>query len=192
MSSRTSSADPIDEALVNRILAGDESAEFELNRRWWRRLTALARSILRDDELAEDTAQLALWRAITHLKRYDSSRPFESWILAIARNCARDLLRSRKARPTVSGEGLLDRVAGGHEEGPNRIARKEETEALRACLEGLSERIRTVVVLHALGFSLEKTGQALQAPKTTVQSWLEKALEQLRRCMTGKGFGEYS
>lgn len=178
-----------DAELVQAIRAGDRLAEFELNRRWTPRLVGLARSILHDDELAEDAAQLALWRAYLNLGRYDASRPFEPWILRIVHNVAFDILRRRRTQPVADGGEVLDESADGGTPVPEQAAASEAFVALHECEEGLAERSREVVALFKTGLSLNKIGLALGSPKTTVQSWLDKALEQLRRCMEGKGFG---
>lgn len=184
----TSTIESSDETLVEAVQAGHRNALFDLDRRWRRRLVDVARSVLRDDDLAQDVAQLALWRAYLNLHRYDTSRPFEPWILAIARNCARDLLRRQKAPPLVSHGGSLGQIANSRTGGADPATRREQIDALRACIAELGERSRTVVALSLTGFSLSEIGRALRKPKNTVQSWLEKAREQLRRCLAAKGF----
>jgi RNA polymerase sigma-70 factor (ECF subfamily) len=151
-------------------------------------MVGLARPILHNDDLAQDAAQLALWRACLNLDRYDGSRPFEPWILKIVCNVALDMVRRRQARPGTDGGEMMDDLA---DDGPlvaEQAASNEEVNALLECEEGLGERSRKVVALFKTGSSLSKIGQALSRPKNTVQSWLNKALEQLRRCMEGKGF----
>ncbi len=74
MSAEAPISDCTDKTLVDRLLAGEQAAEFELDRRWRPRLLALARSILQDDGLAEDAAQVAMWRVLHNLRRYDRSR----------------------------------------------------------------------------------------------------------------------
>jgi RNA polymerase sigma-70 factor (ECF subfamily) len=175
------------EGLLVRLRAGDQAAELEFDRRWRSRLLEVTRSILHDENLAEDATQLALWRALLNLDRFDSSRPFEPWILAIARNCARDL-RRREPKLVVGNAQWGRREAVSATNGASDSLKGELLEALRACMEGLNERSRTVVALLMTGFSLSETGRALRRPKNTVQGWLRNALEQLHRCMIDKGF----
>ena len=188
MSERASISESSEESLVRAVRAGDRTAEFELDRRWRPRLVKLARSILRDDALAQDAAQLALWRAFRNLDRYDDSRPFEPWILRIASNCACDLQRRRCVRPEFAGGKLPEDAPDSFSPPAERLAFREESDALRACIEGLSDRNRTVVTLFSIGFSLAEIGNAVQRPKNTVQYWLKNALERLGRCMAGSGF----
>ena len=186
MNQQTSPGQASNEELVQAIRAGDRTAAFELDQRWRPRLVGLAQSILHDDDLAQDVPQETLWRACV---RYDGSSPFEPWILKVAGNLARDLLRERKRQPPIaSDDEVLENVTSPSRPGIDALASQEEIEALEACKAGLSERSRTVVVLFPLGLSLSEIGEILRKPKTTVQAWLNKALEQLARCMAGKGF----
>lgn len=192
MNRQTSTGEASDAVLVEAIRAGDRAAESELYRRWHRRVYGCVRRILRDKpDLAEDATQEALWRAFCNLHRYDNSKPFKPWMLQIAQHLALDFLRrlqtTRVRLPTRGDDGGLENVAGPSRPASNHSASQEEIEALDACKEGLSELDRTVVTFFALGFSLSQTGEILRAPKTTVQSRLQKALDQLRKCMAERG-----
>ena len=186
-----STSGPSDGELVRRILAGDRAAEYELDRRWRGRLFGLARSILRGDDLAEDAAQLAMWRALRSLRRYNPSRPFEQWILAIGRNTARDLLRREKARAKVGGAEPPEELPGGKPDGETLVARQQELAALRECMETLqSKNSREIVALTMAEFSQAEIGRMLDCPATTIGDRLRRALEHLRPCMEGRGFKE--
>ncbi len=188
MNRATDAGGRCDEVLVAALRAGDRTAEFELDQGWRPRLVNFARGILYDDGLAQDVAQLALWRAFLNLDRYDERCPLEPWIRAIARNCARDVLRQRKAEPLTHGGELLEQASAAAlsaEEGP---VRSEERAALQLCLDGLGERSRSVIGLFMADLSLQEMGAALHEAKSTVQGWLNAAFDQVRRCMAGKGF----
>jgi len=185
-----SASQTTDVELVQAIRAGDHRAEFELARRWRSRLIELGRSILGDRDLAEDAAQLALWRAFLHLDRYDDARPFERWMLTIAGNCARDLRRRRARLRTIVDDEQVERAADAGSIAAEPQLGREALDALESCREELDERGRTVVCLYAIGYSLGESGRLLHKPKTTVQSWLKSALDQLRRCLAGKGLAD--
>lgn len=180
-----------DNELVNRILAGELTAQSELDRRWRCRVLALAREILHDEHLAEDAAQITLWRVFQHLQSYDPARPFEKYILAIGRHAALDMLRRGKARRLVSGQEGLEELPEDGEEVQAQTVRAEELKALGQCLGTLRrEGHRQAVILKMTGLSLSQIGEALHEGKRRVQSWLESSLEHLRRCMEGRGFAD--
>lgn len=176
--------------LVQAIRGGNREAAFELDRRWRPRLVRLARSILHDDGLAQDAAQVALWRTCLNLDRYDDDRSFEPWILKIGGNCARDLQRKEKQSRDVGDDRMLENVPAPSELATDPLIQAEEIQALDECTDGLADRSLTVITLFSTGGSLSEIGRALHKPKNTVQGWLNKALEQLRRCLATKGFSQ--
>jgi RNA polymerase sigma-70 factor (ECF subfamily) len=188
MGPATDADDRCDAALVEAVRAGDRAAEFELDRRWRPRLVELARGIVHDDDLAQEVAQLALWRAFLNLERYDGKRPFAPWIRTIGCNCVWDVLRGQKADLVKRGGERLAHACAAAASPAEAAVRQEEREALQVCLEGLTDRSRTLVALFASDFSLNEMSQALRVPKSTVQGWLHTAFAQLRRCMSDKGF----
>ena len=72
--------------VIEQILSG-ETALFELlMRRYNERVYRAARSILRDDHEAEDVMQQAYVNAFTHLRQFNGSAQFPTWLTRIAIN----------------------------------------------------------------------------------------------------------
>ncbi|MFH1717931.1 MAG: RNA polymerase sigma factor [Planctomycetota bacterium] len=86
-------ADCEDKILVQRALQADPTSFGELCRRYYPSLVAVADSILLDHHLAEDAAQEALTEACRKLAELRKPERFGSWVAAICRNAARDMLR---------------------------------------------------------------------------------------------------
>jgi len=88
-----------DSALVERIMAGDESALSVLYDRYAGMLFAMLVRILKDGSAAEEILQdlfLQLWRGAS---RFDASRgSMAAWLLVIGRNRAISRLRGRQRR----------------------------------------------------------------------------------------------
>jgi DNA-directed RNA polymerase specialized sigma24 family protein len=103
------------------------------------------------------------------------------------------LWRRRKARPVIVGGELPESPAeptGETGDPVGSLITQEELRALRECIDGLGERSRKMVTLYKTGFSLSAMRGMLGECRSTVQGWRKQALEQLRRCMAGKGFAE--
>src|SRR5712692_11762211 len=84
-----------DEAVVERVRAG-ETALFEIiMRRYNQRLYRVARAILRNDAEAEDVMQDAYVRAYQHLDQFARRAPFSAWLTRIAVHEALARLRLR-------------------------------------------------------------------------------------------------
>src|SRR3954469_13819495 len=77
---------PPDETVIAQILSG-RTASFEvLMRRYNERLYRAARSIVRNDQEAEDVMQQAYVNAFTHLRQFNGSAKFSTWLTRIAVN----------------------------------------------------------------------------------------------------------
>ena len=77
---------PADEEVIRQVLGGN-TAMFELlMRRYNERVYRAARSIVRDEQEAEDVMQQAYVNAFTHLRQYNGSARFSTWLTRIAVN----------------------------------------------------------------------------------------------------------
>src|SRR5688572_4774121 len=81
---------------LERARAGDGEAFGELARHYRPDVQRLCRRLLGSDAEAEDVCQESLARAHTALVSYDPTRPFRTWLLAIAAHRAIDALRRRR------------------------------------------------------------------------------------------------
>ena len=97
-----------DPRLVVEAQAGGRAALDELARRLRRPAYVLALQLVGNRDDALDIAQDALLRLFQHLGRVAPDRPVRPWLFAIVRNRARDLWRSRAARPSESLDARPD------------------------------------------------------------------------------------
>jgi RNA polymerase sigma-70 factor (ECF subfamily) len=149
----------IDEAaLVAGLRAGDEDAYTLMVRAYGGRLLAVARRILRNDEEAQDAVQTAYLAAFRSLERFEGGSRLSTWLHRIVVNAALMRLRSRRRRPEESIEPLLPvYLADGHHQQrfsatdlpPDALLAQAETRAVvRACIDQLPERYRTILILR--------------------------------------------
>ena len=123
-------------------------------------------------DLADDAAQDAFVNAIRSLSRYDSSRPFASWIAKIAVHRARDLLRAeRRRRVTELSEHL-------------EAAEHADASGLLLKVAALPTEQREAVVLHhVLGFTVKEVAEIVGTPEGTVASRLGRGVAVIRQTM---------
>jgi RNA polymerase sigma-70 factor (ECF subfamily) len=127
----------------------------------------------------------------TYLKIWNNAGTFDpkvatpiTWMVAIARNRALDLIR-KKTEASIEDEPAAMDAAG---EEPNPLARREMTEELRrllACLGQLEEdRRRMVLLAYYSGWSREQLAAKFDAPANTIKT--RGAAEEVRepRIMT--------
>jgi RNA polymerase sigma-70 factor (ECF subfamily) len=87
-------------------------------------------------------------------------------------------------RKRLSGDELPDRADPGP--GPEQLAeRHDDARRLRAAIDALPEKYRTVVTLyHLQGKQYEEIATVLDLPLGTVKTHLFRAKEQLRKALT--------
>lgn len=84
-----------DNDLVTAYITGDGGAFDELVRRYRPRLLNFIHGAICDRETAEDLVQETLVRVHRHIRRFDRTKKFSTWIFHIASNMAKNELRNR-------------------------------------------------------------------------------------------------
>lgn len=146
-------------------------------------LAAFLYQSVRDREQARDLTQEVFVKAHRALARYDSTRPFSTWLFAIAANHARDHLRRRQARiPTVSADHLDQPEPRSPEARPDEaLAHRELGEQLDAALGQLPLEERELVVLrHVAGLGIDEIAQALGLAPANAKTKLFRARQRLQ------------
>lgn len=172
------------ETLLRRVASGDRAAFSALYVATSAKLNGIVLRIIRDRALAEDVLQDAFVRVWRNAGRYDaaSGRP-STWLAAIARNAAIDVLRQRQAHQArhrdIGDEALSaipDRSGGSVNPG--------ERAALAGCLGELVDEHRACVLLaYQDGWSREELAERYARPVGTIKTWLHRGLKQLKDCL---------
>ena len=124
---------------------------------------------------AEDVAQTVLLRLYEQKKEFESEEHMKHWLLRVAVNESRKLLRSFWRRTSVPLEEWRETAA------PEDPAKAEVLEAVMA----LEPKYRLSVYLYYYeGLSVAETAAAMGANPSTVQTWLLRARERLRKSLT--------
>ena len=79
-------------------------------------------------------AQETFLRAYQHLRRYDESKPFDLWVLAIARNLCLDLLRRRSRVHTQDVDEMHESLPSGERSQEEGVIAAEEHRSLESAL----------------------------------------------------------
>src|ERR687897_1208245 len=101
MMNRTSSAvvredtEQSDAETIRQVLDGNNAMFELLMRRYNERVYRAARAIVRDEQEAEDVMQQAYVNAFTHLRQFNGSAQFATWLTRIAVNEALARVRRR-------------------------------------------------------------------------------------------------
>jgi RNA polymerase sigma-70 factor (ECF subfamily) len=159
-----------------QALSGDAQAFTHLVETYQRPVYNLCYRMLGNAEDAEDAAQETFLRAYKSIRRYDSNRPFSTWLLSIAAHYCIDQIR-RARHPVVSIEELpvpdVPDPSPGLEGG---LARREEQRRIRLLLERLEPVDRAAVVMYYwYDFSYEEIAKALSLTESAIKSRLHRA-----------------
>ncbi len=172
--------------LIDRCLAGDQSAMADLVGQFRGQVFGLCYRMLGHRQDAEDITQESFARALRSLARWDSSRDFRPWLLAIAGNRCRSLLAKRQRRlPAVRMvESLPDETA-------DPLAVNHLAEEVERALGILREEYRRAFVLfHNQQLSYAEISEALRCPVGTVKTWVHRARRDLADELRRRGVVE--
>src|SRR4029453_9455446 len=98
----TATSLPNTDALIERCLAGDQTAWEQIVREHWRQVFNLAYKFVGRHDEAEDLTQDIFLKIFKALHTFDRRANFQPWLISISRNLCIDHYRSvRKERETI-------------------------------------------------------------------------------------------
>ncbi len=169
-----------DVALVNGVLAGDQSAMAEMFDRYATVVYSVALRVLKDAGHAEDVTQeifLQIWRKPASFVQGRGS--LTAWLVVVARNRSIDLLRRRKPSDSVEDVVLVSSVDVASE--AERIIAGGR---IREVLKNLPPEQQTSIELAFFeGLTHAEIAQRTGDPLGTVKTRIRSALASIRKAL---------
>jgi RNA polymerase sigma-70 factor (ECF subfamily) len=180
----------VDESrLIGEVRAGrTESFEYFV-RKYQRKITRVAYRLLRDTGEADCAAQESFLRAYQNLGDFREGSTFETWLTRICINWCKDRLKRRRlvlyfhqAPPEQEEDSGPREIAADPEPSPERRAMSRQIrERLRAAMESLSPRQKTIFVLkHFEELSIPEIAELTGLDSGTIKSHLFRAAHKIR------------
>ncbi len=171
---------PGDADLVAAALGGRPEAFGTLVERYDRAVYHLCLRTMRDAEEARDCTQEAFFKAYRSLRTFKPEAKFSTWIFSIAYHACCDRLGRQKR---YSRDEMPDRADAAP--GPEGVYEQTEAaRALRAAIDDLPEKYRTVITLyHLQNKQYDEIARVLNLPMGTVKTHLFRAKELLRKAL---------
>jgi len=176
-----------DAEVIRQVLHGN-TAMFELlMRRYNERVYRAARAIVRDELEAEDVMQQTYVNAFTHLRQFNGSSQFSTWLTRIAINESLARVR-RQGRYEVFDDELsvIEPFASRNpSENPEQQAfTRELRELLEWAIDRLPDGAREVFVLREVeGLSTAEVAECLGVTADVVKTRLSRGRAALRRVL---------
>lgn len=180
-------ADVQDEAIVDRIRAGEAALYEILMRRHNQRLYRVAVSILRNDAEAEDVMQEAYVRAYTHLDQFAGEAKFSTWLTKIAAHEALARLRGRGRIEDLdlileTNIHIMANVQKATRDPEKQTYDEELRVVMDRAINSLPDTYRSVFVLRAVeGLNVAETAACLDLSLEAVKTRFHRGRSLLRQ-----------
>ena len=174
---------PTDEELVQQVRKGDERAMNALVDRHHGVVFRTCAAILSDEDLAADASQNCFLKAFRAVDRFRGEAAFRTWLLAIAGNEARGLLRKVKRRREDRVEDVDILPAEGNDP-LAEVTLRSEVARVREVLADLPEKQRLSVTLRIFeGLSFKEIGEIIDSSEGSARVNYHHGIHRLRELL---------
>ncbi|MBI3651847.1 MAG: RNA polymerase sigma factor [Acidobacteria bacterium] len=182
-----------DDAVIRRILAGDQDAFEILVRRYSPRVFSIIGSFFRRRDMVEDIAQEVFARSYFSLATFTLGRSFEAWVAKIAVNACYDHLRAQRRRSENSAPQFteqedewleLQMLEAARDRHASFERQRDAADVAEKLLAKLDPEDRIVLVLlDRDGFSVQEIAEMLGWGQSKIKVRAFRARRVLRAAM---------
>ncbi len=168
----------IHQDLLNRTREGDQRAQFEIYRLYYKSMYNSSLRIVGVPEEAEDIMQESFLTAFRKLKSYSGEVSFGAWLKKIVINRSLDVLRKRK----VVFEEIQAEMPVMSE--PESEVDEVTVEEVKSAINGLPDGYRTILSLILLeGYDHEEVSEILGIRNVTSRTQFSRARHKLKELL---------
>ncbi len=169
----------IHQDLIDGCRTGDQRAQFQVYKLYYKAMFNTSLRIVNDDMEAEDVMQEAFLSAFEKINTYSGTVSFGAWLKRIVVNRSLDALGKRKAifEDIENHVGIRDNSS---DDAAYREELDTKVEEVKAAIERLPEGYRVILSLYLIeGYDHDEIAEMLNISSSTSRSQLSRAKQKL-------------
>jgi RNA polymerase sigma-70 factor (ECF subfamily) len=178
----------IHQDLIDGCKNGDQKAQFQLYKLYYKAMFNTSLRIVSDTMEAEDIMQEAFLSAFEKIETYSGTVSFGAWLKKIVINRSLDAVNRKKAIfEDIDTHYELQEKADDTAEGINNL--QEKMNEVKSAIDKLPDGYRIILSLYLLeGYDHDEIGEILNISSSTSRSQLSRAKQKLlNELRNGKG-----
>jgi RNA polymerase sigma factor (sigma-70 family) len=175
----------IHQEYIDKCRTGDQKAQFEIYRLYYKSMYNTSLRIVGDPQEAEDIMQESFLSAFRKIRMYSGKVSFGAWLRKIVINNSLDALKKKK----IIIEDLEDQktVQNLTEEEPEEDLTSVRVDEVREAINKLPDGYRIVLSLHLLeGYDHQEIAEILNISSSTSRSQYTRAKQKLIQFLKNK------
>lgn len=150
------------------------------------RLRSFVRSMIFQESDVDEIVQETASKAFERFSQYDPARPFDAWLITLARYEIMTFLKKRRRDKLVFSTETVDRLMQTFDDRPDRW-KQYTLDSLERCMKRLKEEDRELVRMRYAERKLSKQiASALAVSEATICRKLSRVYGQLLVCIRRK------
>ncbi|QBA63772.1 RNA polymerase sigma factor [Muriicola soli] len=170
------------ETLLQLCLKGDQRAQMEIYKRYYKAMYNTALRIVKDSAEAEDVMQESFLNAFTKLHTFKGNVAFGAWLKRIVINKSLVSYRTRKKKNEVSLNETLYKVRDNDVSEAVDVDTEQLAQQVLTTMKSLKDNYRISLTLHLIeGYDYEEICGLMDISYANCRTMISRAKESLRK-----------
>jgi len=167
-----------EKALLEQARSGDSKSLELLLRDNYKIIYGYLLKLTMDEDITKDITQEVMMRAILNIKKFKGDSKFSTWLVSIASNLYKDIVRKNKK---MSSQSFADLSLRDSQNLEDTVINKDTIRRVEKMLMDFPYEKRMVFILkNYYDYSYEEISKILKCPIGTVRSRLHYCIKKLR------------
>ncbi|MDA3779389.1 MAG: sigma-70 family RNA polymerase sigma factor [Bacteroidales bacterium] len=178
MKNRTETYNNIHQDIINKCKIGDQKAQFQLYKLYYKSMYNTSLRIVNNNQLAEDIMQESFLKAFEKISNYIGKVSFGAWLKKIVINKSLDEIKIQKIKTDTIDDNLSNKI---YEKVNTQDFNYElKAEQIKSAMELLPDGYRIVLSLNLIeGYDHNEISHILKITSSTSRSQCTRAKKKL-------------